>query len=108
MKTKILIAMILAFVSFTSMAQDKKENKTTTFNVDLHCDACVKKVQNNIAFEKGVKDLKISLENKEVTVTYRSDKTSPEALIKAFEKLGYTAKEKKADNPKASEKAPTK
>jgi len=108
MRTKILIAMILAFVSFTSMAQSKKENKTTTFEVDLHCDACVKKVQSNIAFEKGVKDLNISLENKEVTVTYRADKTSPDALKKAFEKLGYVAKVKEPANKKAPEKAPTK
>lgn len=108
MKTKIFIALVMAFVSLTSLAQSKKENKTTTFEVDLHCDACVKKVQSNIAYEKGVKDLNISLENKEVTVTYRADKTSPDALKKAFEKLGYVAKEKEPANKKAPEKAPTK
>ncbi len=108
MKAKILIALAMAFVSLISLAQSKKENKTTTFEVDLHCDACVKKVQSNIAYEKGVKDLNISLEKKEVTVTYRADKTSPDALKKAFEKLGYEVKEKEQVSKKAQEKAPTK
>jgi len=35
--------------------------------------------------------MKVSLDKKEVTVTFRTDKTSTEMLIKAFNKLGYEA-----------------
>jgi hypothetical protein len=35
--------------------------------------------------------LYVSLDKKEVTVTFRTDKTSTETLIKAFNKLGYEA-----------------
>ena len=41
----------------------KGEVKEVTFLVHLHCANCVKKVQENIAFEKGVKDLKVTLED---------------------------------------------
>lgn len=73
-------------------AAPKKELKTVVFNVGLHCQNCVKKVQENISFEKGVKSLDINLEKKTVTITYTYDaaKTDAATLKKAIEKLGYT------------------
>ncbi len=67
----------------------KGEVKEVTFNVHLHCENCVKKVQENIAFEKGVKGLEVSLENQTVAIKYDAAKTSEETLKKAIEKLGY-------------------
>lgn len=67
----------------------KREVKEVTFAVHLHCDSCVKKVEENISFEKGVKDLKTSLEHQTVTLKYDPAKTSEEALKKAIEELGY-------------------
>ena len=34
----------------------KAATKTVTFNVSMHCKNCVKKINDNVAFEKGVKD----------------------------------------------------
>ena len=70
-------------------AKQKSEIKGVTFNVHLHCAGCVKKVQENIAFEKGVKDLKVSLEEGTVYIKYDSSKTSEETLAAAMKKLGY-------------------
>lgn len=67
----------------------KAEIKEVIFHVHLHCNNCVKKVQENIAFEKGVKGLEVSLENQTVTVKYDAAKTSEETLCQAIEKLGY-------------------
>ncbi len=67
----------------------KGEVKEVTFNVHLHCENCVKKVQENIAFEKGVKGLEVSLEKQTVAIKYDAAKTSAETLRKAIEKLGY-------------------
>ncbi len=67
----------------------KKEVKEVVFSVHLHCNSCVKKVQENIAFEKGVKDLKVSLADQTVTVKYDPSKTSEQTLKKAIESLGY-------------------
>ncbi len=70
-------------------AKKKKDIREVSFHVHLHCQDCVNKVQDNIAFEKGVKDLEISLENQTVEVKYDAAKTSEETLKAAIEKLGY-------------------
>lgn len=78
-----------AFTQKQKPSRKKGEIKEVTFLVHLHCENCVKKVQENIAFEKGVKDLKVSLENQTVTVKYDAAKTSEETLKAAIVKLGY-------------------
>ena len=50
----------------------------------------MKKVQENIAFEKGVKGLEVSLENQTVYIKYDSSKTSESTLRVAIESLGYS------------------
>lgn len=71
-------------------SKKKGEVKEVTFLVNLDCENCVKKVQENIAFEKGVKDLKISLEDQTVALKYDAAKTSEATLKAAIEKLGYS------------------
>lgn len=63
--------------------------KTVTFNVSIHCEKCVKKINENISFEKGVKGLEVSLDKKTVTITYDPAKTDVTKLKAAIEKLGY-------------------
>ena len=75
----------------TTLQQDKKKTQTVTFKTTIHCKNCVKKLNDNLAFEKGVKDLKVSLDDKMVTITYDPSKTDETALAKAIEKLGYKA-----------------
>ena len=70
-------------------AKKKGEIKEVTFNVHLHCENCVKKVQENIAFEKGVKDPHVCLEDQTVSLKYDAAKTNEETLKAAIEKLGY-------------------
>ena len=77
-------------VSSVISATPKKETKTVVFNVGLHCQNCVKKVKENISFEKCVKALEVDLEKKTVTITYDPAKTNEATLRKAIEKLGYT------------------
>ena len=72
-------------------APAKKKTETVTFKTSIHCQKCVRKVTDNISFEKGVKDLKVNLEEKLVTITFDPSKTSAEALGKALKKLGYEA-----------------
>jgi copper chaperone CopZ len=61
------------------------------FATSIHCANCGKKVQENISFEKGVKDLKVDVPTKLVTVTFNPAKTDTVKLKKALNKLGYTA-----------------
>lgn len=93
---KTLIVIMTALVAFaaSSFAGPKKkvELKEVTFDVELHCANCVKKVQENIAFEKGVKDLHICLEDQIVYIKYDAAKTSEDKLRAAVEGLGYKVK----------------
>ena len=76
-------------VSSQVFKKSKAEIKEVVFHAHLHCNSCVKKVQENIAFEKGVKDMKVSLADQTVMLKYDSAKTSAEKLKAAIEELGY-------------------
>lgn len=94
---RILIIMVCAIFSFTMMyAQEtkKKSNKeTVTFVIEnMHCQNCVSKIEKNIAFEKGVTDLKCDLSTLTAEVTYRTDKTTEDKLVTAFDKIGMKAR----------------
>lgn len=84
----IVLAAIFAFAATAAAGPKKKaELKEVTFKVHLHCENCVKKVEENIAFEKGVKDLKVSLEGQTVYIKYDAAKTGEEVLKAAIEKF---------------------
>lgn len=100
-KSIIIIAAAIAFAAAPSMAlaadttasveqkKKTKEIKDVNFNVYLHCEDCIEKVNENIAFEKGVKGLEISFEDQTVSIKYDAAKTSETVLKAAIEKLGY-------------------
>jgi len=94
---QILTIMVCAMftISMSSAQEAKKKSNVvkTTFSVEsMSCENCIKKIEKNIAFEKGVTDLKCDLQKKTVEVTYRSDKTTNEKLIAAFKKIDKPAK----------------
>jgi copper chaperone CopZ len=74
----------------------KAEIKEVNFHVHLHCNNCVKKVQDNIAFEKGVKDLHVTQHS--ILIKYDAAKTSEAVLKAAIEKLGYKILEETHDH----------
>lgn len=109
-----IIIIIAAFMAFSSAAfaadnsvtvsevqaqkskKAKAEIKEVNFHVHLHCQNCVKKVQENIAFEKGVKDLKVTQHS--IYIKYDSSKTNEATLKTAVEKLGYKILEETHDH----------
>lgn len=84
-----LVALLTFSVSAVAGPRKKAELKEVTFVVHLHCKDCVNKVTENVSFERGVKDLKVSLENQTVYIKYDMAKTSEETLKKSIESLGY-------------------
>ncbi|MBP5398307.1 MAG: heavy-metal-associated domain-containing protein [Bacteroidales bacterium] len=94
----IAIAGNIGTVSALQDKKAKKEKKTVTYNVSMHCKNCVAKITDNVSFVKGVEDLKVSLDEKIVTITYDPAKTDEATLQKAIEKLGYTAEKVNPDD----------
>lgn len=86
--------MTVADVSLSSQIfkKSKGEIKEVIFHAHLHCNNCVKKIQENISFEKGVKGLEVSLEKQTIAVRYDAAKTSVETLKAAIEKLNVPVK----------------
>lgn len=62
------------------------------FLTSLHCGNCARKIEDNVSFEKGVKDLAVSVPDKTVTITFNPAKTDTVSLRKAINALGYKAK----------------
>lgn len=84
------------------MADKNAEIKIKTSVV---CSMCKEKIEQGLAFEKGIKDVSVDLETKICTVKYNSAKTTPGEIREAISKLGYDADDVAADE-KAYEKLP--
>ena len=74
--------------------EQKAEHKTVVFATSLDCPNCAKKVENTLPYVKGVKDVKIELLTREVTVTFDTKKCDEATLIAAFEKIDIKAEPK--------------
>ena len=73
------ILITLAAVVFCATAAMAKDIRTVVFKVaQMKCENCVRKINNNIRFEKGLKDFNTDLKTKTVTITYDADKTNVE------------------------------
>lgn len=93
----ILITLILMLgIGSAATAQNKKtvsnDKETVVFDVSMTCENCQKRIEKNIAFEKGVTDMKVNLEDKTVTIEYKKSQTTVEKLQAAIAKLGYEVK----------------
>ena len=99
MKTKLYSLIVLFILSVSVTAQvkndaNKKKTEEVTFIVNMHCSGCKEKIEKYIPMERGVEDIKVDLEKKEVTVIYKPAKTTVEKLKKSIEELGYRCEEK--------------
>lgn len=94
-RTFIIIMAALMAMPVISMADNKPakkkkgEIKEVTFVVEIDCENCAKKITENVSFEKGVKDLKVTVEDMTVALKYDASKTTEAALKASIEELGY-------------------
>jgi copper chaperone CopZ len=100
----VLLATMCAFAAGLA-AQDKKAEKKkkteeVTFTVNMTCDNCKAKIERHISWEKGVKDLKVNLDKKQVTVKYDPAKTTEDKLKDAITALEFTCEKAEPEKPK--------
>ena len=89
MKLKtILLSLVLILGVGVFAAPKENTKKTAVFYVSIHCQGCVDKIEKNIPFEAGVKDLVVDAKEQSVKIVYDSRKTDVEKLKNAFEKIG--------------------
>ncbi|MPQ48332.1 cation transporter [Marinifilum sp. N1E240] len=90
-----LSIILLSNVAFAGN-KDAKKVESVVFKVEMDCMGCAGKIEKNIPYEKGVKELKVDFKNQKVTISYKTDKTNKENLKKALEKLKFKVKEVKS------------
>ena len=103
MKAFSIILISLLSAGFGSQAQTAKPasapvavaaakgTATTQFKTSAVCDMCKARIEKSMAYEKGVQSAALDLSTQVLTVIYRPDKTTPEALRTAVQKTGYDA-----------------
>ena len=94
MKTKSILIVLFTILFVGGMFA---KNEKVVFSVSMDCISCQKKIEKNLAFEKGVKALDVQLVENTVAVTYDDAKTDIAKLQKGFKKIGYDAVEIKSD-----------
>lgn len=95
----LLSVLLLAGTASAASADEKKKTETVTYIVDMDCQNCVNKLTDHLAFIKGVKDLKISLKDKQVVIKYDPTKVEETEFVSQIRKLGYTVEKKDPEQP---------
>jgi periplasmic mercuric ion binding protein len=91
MKTKqnlmMLVGMLLLLISTKGIAQ--KNISTCQIKANVACQTCKTKIEENIAFQKGVKEVDANISTNIVYIKYKSNKNTAENFVKIINDLGY-------------------
>lgn len=90
---------VIAGLSFLMTGNQKGSGKSDTLRIKTSavCGQCKDRIEQNMAFEKGIKDVSLDLETKIVTIRYNPKSTTPDQIRKKISKLGYDADDVPAD-----------
>jgi copper chaperone CopZ len=91
MKT-LITAILLLSTTFLS-AQDKKKIGSLDIKTSTVCDMCETTIEENLIYEKGVKEVSVDLAASMIHVRYDPKRTDPSRIRTAVSKLGYMADE---------------
>ena len=100
----IIMVSILLVSNLPGFGQEKK-NAEIKIKTSAVCTMCKDRIEQGIAFEKGIKDITLDVDTKIATIKYNPNKTTPDDIRKAISKLGYDADTIPADKA-AYEKLP--
>jgi len=98
---------VMAGLTLLMSLDQKASGKSDTLRIKTSavCRECKDRIEQNMAFEKGIKDVSLDLDTKIATIRYNPKSTTPDQIRKKISKLGYDADDVPAD-PVAYEKLP--
>ncbi|MDE6624007.1 MAG: heavy-metal-associated domain-containing protein [Alistipes sp.] len=98
MKKLAMICLALVMGAGIALAEKPvadKKNTTAVFVTDIDCEHCAKKIMNNVpSLGKGIKDVRVDLPTKEVTVVYDATKNNEANIIRGFASIKVKAEPK--------------
>ena len=93
---RFFMILCLVFSALTLNAKSPKNKNANvaevTYSVNLHCHSCVEKINANLPYIKGVKDLNVNLDEHTVWVKFNKSKTSVDLIARELVKMGYSVK----------------
>ena len=93
-----VIGIVIALFTVANVHAQKAEKwQKVTIQTNGTCQSCKDKIENGLAYDKGVKDVNYELATAKVTVTYNAEKTSVQNLKDAIVKLGFKVDAQAAD-----------
>jgi len=105
MNLSLIILILVVVLPFSGFSQKASKTDTIQIQTSAICGMCEERIEQGLAFEKGVKNVTLDDKTKVVTVKYNVTKTTPEKIRETISKLGYDADDVEAD-PKAYAKLP--
>ena len=89
----VVMALAIAGLSGAEAKEpQKKSDVTVVFDTDVDCQHCANKIMNNVpSLGKGIKDVKVDVPTKKVTVTYDESKNSVDNIVKGLASLRVKA-----------------
>lgn len=85
-----------------AVKKEKKEKAivTAVFVTDVDCAHCVDKILNNVpTLGRGIKDVQVDLQTKEVTVVYDASKNDERTIVEGLASLKVKAEPKAQEAP---------
>ncbi len=86
---KLLATIFLTAAAIVANAQQKTEK--AEIQTSAICEMCKETILYDLTFTKGIKEADLNLENKVVTVEFKSDKISAQEIRERISRLGYHA-----------------
>ena len=92
-----ILAIILTISTLVSFAVEPPKTAELKIKTSAKCGMCKKRIERDLGVSKGIINSNLSLDDKVVTITYNTKKTSPEKIKEVISKIGYDADEVVAD-----------
>ena len=86
------IAEAIDDMGFEAKVKPRQKNLIARIRVEgMTCQSCVKNIEGNISTKAGVKEIKVSLSDKEAVIIYDPVQTNPEILREQIDDMGFEA-----------------
>jgi copper chaperone CopZ len=87
----------VAFVLIATFSFGQKGVEEVKFETSAKCGMCKSRIERDLGLTKGIQSAELNLDDKVVTVRYKTKKTSAKEIQEAITMIGYDANEAVAD-----------
>ncbi len=95
---KIVIISLFTFIFSMFLFESKAQKiKTEEIQTSAQCEMCKERLESNLSFEKGIKDVNLDMETKKISISYNPKKTDLSSLKELISEIGYDADDIKAN-----------